>query len=426
MKDFIKKITLIIITWEAKAALVRHKPFIVGVTGNLGKTSTKDAIYAVMKDHFHVRRSEKSMNSEFGVPLTILGEKSGWNNPIKWLVVIVRGFFVAFAKDYPTHLVLEIGADRPGDIKSIASWIKPNITVVTQFGQVPVHIEFFRDRDAVIEEKGYLVSALKENGLFIYNGDDHDASKLLEKTKAQKASFGIHESTDVKATNVRLYGSPLTGTEAEITLDGKQEHLVLPEVVGKSPVYCALPALLVARALSIPLPVACAALRDAPKARGRMRLLQGMNQSVIIDDSYNASPKATEHGLKTLSDIDTSGRKIAVLGDMLELGLYTRDEHYKIGKIAAHSCHRLFTVGIRSRVMVEGALDEKMLDDNIMMCDTSIDAGKELVQIIQPGDVIYIKGSQSMRMERAIQMILAKNHNPKSVLVRQEDEWLRR
>jgi len=426
MKDFIKKITLFIITWEAKAVLVRHKPFIIGVTGNLGKTSTKDAVYAVMKDHFHVRRSEKSMNSEFGVPLTILGEKSGWNNPLKWLLVVVRGFFVAFSKEYPTHLVLEIGADRPGDIKSITSWIKPDITIVTQFGQVPVHIEFFRDRDAVIEEKGYLVSALKEEGLFIYNGDDHDSSKLLEKTKAQKLSFGIHENTDMRATNVRLYGMPITGTEADVKVDGAEYHLVLPEVAGKSPVYCALPALLVAKFLAIPLSIACASLRDAAKPRGRMRILQGMNQSVIIDDSYNASPKATEHGLKTLAEIDTSGRKIAVLGDMLELGLYTRDEHYKVGKIAAHSCHKLFTVGIRSRVMVDGALDEKMLDDNIMMCDTSIDAGKELVNLLQPGDIVYVKGSQSMRMERAISMILAEHHNSKAVLVRHEEEWLKR
>lgn len=426
MKDFIKKITLIIITWEAKAALVRHKPFIIGVTGNLGKTSTKDAIYAVMKDHFHVRRSEKSMNSEFGVPLTILGEKSGWNNPLKWLVIIVRGFFVAFSKEYPTHIVLEIGADRPGDIKDIASWIKPDITVVTQFGQVPVHIEFFPDRDAVVEEKGYLVSAIKEGGLFIYNSDDHDSQKLLVKTNAQKISFGIHEKADMQAVNVRLYGMPISGTEAEIHVDGAVEHLVLPEVAGKSPVYCALPSLLIAKYFAIPYPIACASLRDAVKPKGRMRLLQGMNTSVIIDDSYNASPKATEHGLKTLADIDTSGRKIAVLGDMLELGVHTHDEHYKIGKVAARSCHKLFTVGIRSLVTAEGALDEKMLDENIMQCDTSIDAGKELVKILAPGDVVYIKGSQSMRMERTIEMILAKNHNPRVVLVRQEEEWLKR
>ena len=433
MKDLIKPLIITILTWEAKAVLARHKPYIIGVTGNLGKTSTKDAIYTVMKDHFHVRRSEKSMNSEFGVPLTILGEKSGWNNPFKWLLVIMRSFFVIFAKEYPTHLVLEIGADRPGDIKHIAQWIKPNITVVTQFGQVPVHIEFFASRDAVIEEKGHLVEALKEDGLFIYNADDHDAMKLLGKTNAKKMSFGIHEKADVRAQNVRLYGSPLMGTEADVTANDINEHLVLPEVVGKSPIYCALPALAVASHLSIPIPVACASLRDGHKPKGRMRLLQGMNNSVIIDDSYNASPKAAEHGLKTLSEIDLSmsggqavGRKIAVLGDMLELGTHTHDEHYKIGKIAAQTCHLLFTVGIRSRVTAEGALDEKMLDENIMECDTAIDAGKELVKILQPNDVVYVKGSQSMRMERAISMILASHHDPQAVLVRQEKEWLRR
>lgn len=426
MKDLIKSLVVRALIWEAKAVLLRHKPYIIGVTGNLGKTSTKDAIYTVMKDHFHTRRSEKSMNSEFGVPLTILGEKSGWNNPLKWAVILIRGLFVPFQQDYPTHLVLEIGADRPGDIKSIAVWIKPDITVVTQFGQVPVHIEFFKDRDAVIQEKGYLVEALKDTGFFIYNKDDHDAEKLLGKTKAKKVSIGIHEHADIHGTNVKLYGTPITGTEADVVIDGKSHHIVLPEVAGKSPVYCALSALSVARILAIPLEVACASLRDADKPRGRMRLLSGMNGSVIIDDSYNASPKATEHGLKTLQELEITGRKIAVLGDMMELGVHTKDEHHKIGILVAKCAHRLYSVGIRSRVTTDGALDGGMLDENIMECDSSLEAGKELVKIIQEGDVIYIKGSQSMRMERAITMILASTHDPKKVLVRQEKEWEKR
>lgn len=426
MKDLIKPLVIKILTWEAKLVLKRHKPFIVAVTGSLGKTSTKDAIYAVMKDHFHVRRSEKSMNSEFGVPLTILGQKSGWNSPLAWLLVIVRGALLITEKKYPTHLVLEVGADRPGDIKSIASWLHPDITVVTQFGQVPVHIEFFENRDAVVTEKGYLVEALNPEGVFIYNADDHDAAKLLEKTRARKVGIGIHEKADAKGDNVRLYGKPIEGTEADITVDGAKYHLVLPEVIGKSPVYCALPSLLVARELAIPLEVACASLRDSDKPKGRMRLLKGMNDSIIIDDTYNASPKATEHGLKTLSEIDTYGRKIAVLGDMLELGDFTRDEHYKIGKIAAKSAHKLYTVGIRSRATAEGALDGEMLDQNIIQCDNSIDAGKELVGIIAPGDVIYVKGSQSMRMERVVKMILADTHDPRHVLVRQEKAWAKR
>lgn len=426
MKDLLKPLIVKLLIWEAKLVLAKHKPFIIGVTGNLGKTSTKDAIYAVLKEHVHVRRSEKSMNSEFGVPLTILGEKSGWGNPISWLFILARGLAVSFDKEYPAYLVLEIGADRPGDIKSITEWVKPDITVVTQFGQVPVHIEFFENRDAVVEEKGYLVSALKESGLFIYNADDHDASRLLEKTTARKVGVGIHESADVKANNVKLYGDPLQGTEADIEADSAHYHLVLPEVVGKSPVYAALPALAIARELNFPLEVACAALRDADKPKGRMRLLPGMNGSVIIDDTYNASPKATEHGLKTLSEIETTGRKYAVLGDMLELGHYTRDEHYKIGQVAAKSCHKLYTVGIRARTMAEGALDNGMLDENIMQCDTSIDAGKELVQVLGKGDVLYMKGSQGIRMERAVKMILAETHDPRHYLVRQEKQWMHR
>ncbi|MEN9338206.1 MAG: hypothetical protein RIQ41_520 [Candidatus Parcubacteria bacterium] len=426
MKDLIKPIIVKLLVWEAKMVLARHKPFIIGVTGNLGKTSTKDAIYAVMKDHFHVRRSEKSMNSEFGVPLTIIGEKSGWGSPIRWLVILARGLFVPWKSTYPTHLVLEIGADRPGDIKSITEWVKPDIAVVTQFGQVPVHIEFFENREAVVKEKGYLVAALKSEGLFIYSADDHDTVRLKDTTIARTVGVGIHEVCHVQAKNIRTYGDPIEGTEADIFVGEETHHLVLPELLGKSPVYSSLPALAVAQELGISLEVACASLRDGDKPKGRMRILPGMNGSVIIDDTYNASPKATEHGLKTLDETECSGRKIAVLGDMLELGEFTRDEHYKIGLLAAKSAHKLYTVGIRSRATAEGALDGKMKDDNIMQCDTSIDAGKELVQVLGKGDIVYVKGSQSMRMERAVKMILAETHDPKRYLARQEKDWLLR
>lgn len=424
IKNFLKKIMVAIITWEAKMVLVRKKPFIIGVTGNLGKTSTKDAIFSVMKNNFYVRRSDKSMNSEFGVPLTILGEKSGWNNPLKWLMIVARGLFVPFSRDYPTHLVLEIGADRVGDIKEITKWIKPNITVVTQFGQVPVHIEFFPDRDAVIAEKAHLVSALKKDGLFIYNADDYDTEKLLDKTSARKISFGINNKSDVQAINIKPFGN-LEGVEADVLIDEKNNHIVLLDVIGKSPIYCSLPALAVAKELNIPFDVACMSLRDADKPKGRMRLLNGVNNSVIIDDSYNASPKAAEHGLHTLASIDAH-RKIAVIGDMMELGKHSRDEHYKIGQIASKSCHKLVAVGIRARAIVEGALDSGMSDENILGCDNSIEAGKELMETIKEGDVIYIKGSQSMRMEKLVKMILASEHNPEHVLVRQDKEWLER
>jgi len=426
MKDLIKPLIIRILTWEAKLVLARHKPFIIGVTGNLGKTSTKDAIYSVMKGHFAVRRSQKSMNSEFGVPLTILGEKSGWNNPIRWTIILLRGLLVPFSKSYPTHLVLEVGADRPGDIKLISEWIKPDIVVVTQFGQVPVHIEFFENRDAVIKEKEYLVKALKENGLLIWNADDNDSKKMVEELSSRKVSVGIHTEADIKGNNLKVYGNPIEGIEADIKMNHENHHLVLPETVGKSAVYCALPALACAKELGIDLTVACSALRDADKSKGRMRLLHGMNNSIIIDDTYNASPKATEHGLKTLGEVEAKGFKIAVLGDMLELGDFTHDEHYKIGMEVAKVAHKLYTVGIRARVIAEGALDGGMKDEDIMQCDTSMDAGKELVKVLKEGDLIYMKGSQGVRMERAVKMILSEVHDSRKTLVRQESSWLSR
>jgi UDP-N-acetylmuramoyl-tripeptide--D-alanyl-D-alanine ligase len=425
MKDLIKPLIVTLLTWEAKLVLKRKKPFIIGVTGNLGKTSTKDAIYSVMKDHFNVRRSQKSMNSEFGVPLTILGEKSGWSNPLSWFGILFRGLFVSLDEEYPTHLVLEIGADRPGDIESITKWVKPDIATVTQFGQVPVHIEFFENRDAIVREKGFLVQALKKNGLFIWNADDHDALTLLERTQERKMSVGIHNHAEVEAHNVKAYGAP-SGTHAEFIVFGKRYDMDIEGVLGKSPVYAYLPALAVAHELQIPIEKAVEALKEAGHPAGRMRLLEGINNTILIDDTYNASPKATEHGLKTLEELDVKGRKIAVLGDMLELGEYSRNEHYKIGQLAAKAAHILITVGIRSRVTAEGALDSKMKDKHIITCDTSIDAGRELLSILKEGDVVYFKGSQGMRVERAVKMVLASHHDPKMLLVRQESHWEQR
>lgn len=427
MKKLFKKIVIWILTEEAKLVLKRKSPFIIAVTGNLGKTSTKDAIYAVMEDHFHVRKTEKSLNSgEFGVALTVLGEKSGWSNPLMWVKILLRGALVPFDENYPTHLVLEVGADAPGEIQGTSEWVKPDITVVTQFAEVPVHVEAFESRDHLIQEKGYMVEVLKDTGLYIYNADDHDSSGLASKTKARIMGVGITTNTDVHADGVHAYGDPIEGTRARILVAGTVHDLVLPGVLGKSPVYACLPAIAVATELNIPIELACASLRDAYKPNGRMKILHGMNNTRIIDDTYNASPKATEHGLRTLESLDIKGRKIAVLGDMLELGDFTRDEHYRIGTIAAKCAHKLVVVGIRSRFTAEGALDNHMLDQNILECDNAIEAGKELLTLLEPGDVVYVKGSQSMRMEKCVKMILEESHDPHTLLVRQEKEWLLR
>src|SRR3989338_1816365 len=162
MKNLFKKLIVFIITLQARAVLRKYKPMIVAVTGSVGKTSTKDAIYAVLSKSARVRKSEKSFNSEIGLPLTILGAPNAWSNPFRWLANIVDGLFLIwFDAPYPEWLVLEVGADRPGDIRSLAGWLPVDIAVITRLPEVPVHVEFFDSPEAVVEEKASLIDAIK-------------------------------------------------------------------------------------------------------------------------------------------------------------------------------------------------------------------------------------------------------------------------
>lgn len=189
MKHFLKKTIVAILTFEAQWLLKRKQPKIIAITGSVGKTSTKDAIFTVLKKHVHARKSEKSFNSDIGVALTILGLQNGWNNPLLWIKNIVDGALQAFfTKSYPDVLVLEMGVDRKGDMKRLTQWIHPDVVVLTRFPDVPVHVEFFASPQEVIEEKMTLAYALKSEGILLYNNDDQ---KIVEKlpTIRQKA-FG--------------------------------------------------------------------------------------------------------------------------------------------------------------------------------------------------------------------------------------------
>ena len=144
MRSFFKKLVATLLRAEARLVLRKYNPKVIAVTGSVGKTSAKDAIYAVIADQFHARKSEKSFNSEIGLPLTILGIPNAWNNPFKWLQNLLDGLALyLFRTSYPEWLVLEVGADRPGDIKKVASWLKVDIAVITRLPEMPVHVELF-------------------------------------------------------------------------------------------------------------------------------------------------------------------------------------------------------------------------------------------------------------------------------------------
>lgn len=426
LKHTIKKIIIWILQTEAKLILKKYKPKIIAVTGSVGKTSTKDAICTALDDFLLVRGSIKSYNSDFGIPLAILGCESGWNNLNAWIKNIFSGFaIILFKNHYPKWLILEIGADRPGDIKKITQWLKPDILVVTKFGEIPAHIEFFNSVDDVVKEKSYLVSALKKSGFLIVNNDDEKSFLMRKKFDGITTSYGFTKGSAMFASkeNIKYENGKPVGVDVRVDYKGSSVPLSLNGVIGKQYVYSALSALSVGVHLKLNIINILEVLKSYRGSPGRMRLIDGVKNSCIIDDTYNASPTAVSASLETLKDIETKGRKIAILGDMLELGEYSKKEHEKIGDIAGGVCDLLLYVGDNIKLFTKGALSGGISEKNIIEFENSQKAGRYLENILQDGDVVLVKGSQSMRMERAVVEIMAHPENKAQLLVRQEKEW---
>ncbi|MFA6338919.1 MAG: Mur ligase family protein [Candidatus Paceibacterota bacterium] len=433
MKKFFKETITYILQKEAKLVLRKYNPKIVAVTGSVGKTSTKDAIYTVLASAYHVRKSEKSFNSELGIPLTILGCDTGWGNPFIWLENIFHGLFlIVFTQKYPKWLILEVGADRPGDIKKVTNWLHPDIVVITRFGKVPVHVEFFNSREEVIREKSYLAHALKQKGSLILNCDDEDVLALKEATKRKTFTYGFDGRADIVASHYGVDYENYEGVTLPSGISFKMNYgnnslpTHIKGVLGIQQVYPLAAAFAVGYSEEINPVSMNDVLNNHITPNGRMKLVSGIKKTMIIDDGYNASPIAMEEAVLTLKSLNVSGKKIAVFGDMLEIGKYSTEAHKEIGMLASDSANILFTVGLRARSIAEGALDNGMDEKNIYQFDNSREAGKFLEQMLGAGDVVLVKGSQGMRMERVVEEVMEHPEDKEKLLVRQEKEWQRK
>lgn len=434
MRGLFKRIIVFLLTWEAKLVLHKYKPRIIAVTGSVGKTSTKDAIYSVLAPHVHVRKSDKSFNSEVGIPLTILGRPNAWQNPLKWVENLIDGLvLLLWGAKYPAWLVLEVGADRPGDISSVAKWLKCDMVIITRLPDVPVHVEFFRSPEDVVREKASLLTALKSDGTFIANADDAKVLALREHVPGRSVTYGFTLGSDIMGEKLELLtesgenGHPL-GLAARVKYEdtGESVDVRLLGTIGSHGFMPMLAAIAVGKVLDIPLASMAESLAAHVAPPGRMRLIPGIKGTLIIDDTYNASPAATSAALHALGLAGKGGRRIAILGDMLELGRYSTAQHREVGKDVADCADILLTVGFRARDIAQGALDSGMKDERILQYEDAKQAGNELEQILEAGDVVLIKGSQSMRMERIVEEVMAEPHRAKELLVRQEREWRRR
>lgn len=426
MKILLKNIVVWILTREAEFLLLRTKPMIIAITGSVGKTSTKDAIYEVLKEHIHTRKSEKSFNSEIGVPLSVLGLESGWNNPLLWLKNIIEGLFlVLHPGHYPKVLVLEMGVDRPGDMDALTRWIKPHVVVLTRLPDMPVHVEFFDSPEAVRAEKIKLVQALRPQGTFVFNNDDERVRIVAEQTLQQSIGYSRYSPSTFTASadDVVYENGRAVGISFTITHGAESCVCTVRGSLGVQHVYTFSAAAAVGSIFGITLEQVAKALANHMPPPGRVRLIPGLKETLIIDDSYNASPLAVEQALLTLKELKGVKRKIAVLGDMMELGNYSIVEHERIGAVVARSASLLMTIGVRARGFAKGALEHGMSEKKILQYDDAETAGRELQTLIKAGDVVLVKASQSIRAEKVVEEIMAEPEKAEELLVRQGSFW---
>jgi len=405
---------------------MRYRPMVIGITGNVGKTSAKDAIFTILSAQYHkkVCKNQMNLNTEIGVPLTILGISGGGRNIFKWGINFIKAILkIVWDPFYPEILVLELGADKPGDIKYLADLIKPSIGVVTAVGEIPVHVEFFAGPRNLAREKARLIEAIPSVGFSILNHDDDTVLDMRERSIAHVLTFGLGEDADVRATAIEIRhtarpdGKQIPeGINFKLEYTGKIVPVRLHNAFGKSAVYSALAAAACGIALKMNLVEIAEALGVFEGSPGRLRLIEGEKNTLILDDTYNASPMATIMALETLDSLSSS-RRIAVLGDMLELGKYSEAAHRSVGEKVQHTADILITVGDRARFIANEALSRGMEENKMFSYSTTEEASIKLEELLKEGDMILVKGSRAMHMEKIVEEIMTHPEEAPRLLV---------
>jgi len=340
----------------------------VGITGNVGKTTTKEATAAALGARYRVLRTVSSFNNEIGVPLTFLGIE-----PSHEVAVIEMGFYV------------------PGEIADLCRLVRPRIGIITRIPDVPVHYSRTPSVDAIAAGKAELIEALPADGVALLNADDARVRALASRTKGRVVLYGEAADADLRATDVIARG--IEGLRF-VAHDGARSVDVRLPLPGRHLVSAALAALGAASALGVPLAEAATALSvmDLPAHRMNVRRTAEL---VVIDDSYNASPAAVMAALDVLGSVP--GRRVAVIGDMLELGTLSADAHEAVGREAAKRADVLVGIGELARTVVTAARTAGLRDTHDVA--DRAEALMLLRRILRRGDTVLVKGSHSLALD---------------------------
>ncbi len=353
------------------AAWHRHRceAMVIGVTGSVGKTTTRNMIHAVLSTSFQGRHSPRNYNNHIGVPLSLLE--------------------ISLSDEFA---VLELAASHSGEIAALAAVAAPEIGVVTGIG--PSHLEGFGDLQTIIREKGELLAALPESGFGIINGDELWQDELADRARCPVIRVGESEQNDLQATDIRTGQQPVSFQLGQRTYE-------VP-AVGRHHVQAALCAIAIAREVGLDDNQIAAGLHSFRAAPGRCDV-RTIGSWTVIDDTYNASPLSVRAACEILENWDRPGRRILVLGDMLELGQQSKSLHREIGgAVAAAGIDHLLVHGHEATEVVAGARAAGMDVWRLGECE-DYDALLTVLDCwLEPGDVVLVKGSRGMHMERVI------------------------
>lgn len=351
---------------------------VVGITGSTGKTTVRTMTSAVLRQRYSVVESEKNYNNEIGVPLTLLN-----------------------ASSETEIVVVEMGMRGPGQIAELAEIAAPEIGLITGIGQT--HIELLGSVEAIAKAKGELIERLPDIGTAVLNSDDEWFEELAKIAGSNMLTFGLRGG-DLRAENLSLDSAGRA--TFRIVGEGLKLDIALP-VPGRHNVSNALGAAAVGLACGMTGDEIAAGLSDFVLPGMRMEISRTPGGVIVINDAYNASPDSMGAALDALTDMSVNGRRIAVLGDMLELGNVAEGLHRALGeKVAEKELDLLVTVGELGEYIAEGARQAGHSPQRVKSFDSANGVGEYLADILEPGDIVLVKASRGMRMEKIVERIL--------------------
>lgn len=402
MRGILKRL----LRWFSKGILQKYHPDIIAITGSIGKTSTKDAVASILLNKFSVRKTEKNYNTQIGVPFAIIGATTPNRDGVGWFWVFFKAcllLIVPGKRAYPQILILELAADRPGDIEHFMSFIPPTMSIITSVS--PVHLEQFTKFSRIVAEKRKVIEALSPEGYAVLNYDDKVVQQMAGKTKGRIFSYAVDsKEVHLKAEEVKvMVKDGEVGLFLKLLYQGTVTPIFIRGVGLKEQVYSALAGAAVGLIYGLtPFEVA-QGIEGFEIATGRFNVKKCHGDAFVIDDTYNAAPASAIAALKSLVELPIGDRKVAILGDMLEFGSYEREAHEQVGAAVAElKVALLITYGERGKLIQRSAGRHGIAQRCLAHFDDIDDLVLYAQSIKRAGDVILVKGSRGMRMERIV------------------------